>query len=93
MLTSLFQPATRLNHRRSVGVDLLHLLFKTGLRQPALTTPPALCVCVCVCVCSLPANEGEMFILEVKRPDDRGHDLSARVERSCDSDTRRRCRG
>lgn len=36
-----------------------------------------------------------MFILEVKRPDDRGHDLdaatsdlSARVECSCDGDTR-----
>lgn len=29
-----------------------------------------------------------LFILEVKRPDDRGHDLSARVQSSCDSDTR-----
>lgn len=29
-----------------------------------------------------------LFILEVKWPDDRGHDLSARVRSSCDSDTR-----
>lgn len=29
-----------------------------------------------------------LFILEVKRPDDRGHDLSARVRSSYDGDTR-----